>query len=160
MSCIACSRHNKSKIQIAILMVHEHKKMRVEILSVVCLFVSRRMRSCCGMRVFGVWVGGWDTEALGICSSVALPCVGSLLLCLKQREKQLRMDGCSLQTRGQQPVGERKQREAESKTHLRGRTEESLHLAGLSEGVSWACREDGDQLRVLLHLSVAPQAAY
>lgn len=64
-----------------------------------------------------------------------------------EREKQLRMDGWSLQTRGQQPGGERKQR---GRGQERERGESSLGWT--IRGRSWACREDSDQLIVLLHL--------
>lgn len=83
-------------------------------------------------------------------------CGLSSAVCLTSRERH------SLQTRGQQPAGDRSLTHTHTYTHICTENKEklSLLLAGLSEEKSWACREDSYQLIVLPHLSVAPKAAY
>lgn len=76
------------------------------------------------------------------------------LLCLSDTQNQAAQHGSSLQTRGQQPAGDRSRTQHTLPHKTLGEAESSLGRA--ITGKRWACREDGYQLIVLSHLSASP----
>lgn len=132
---------------------------KMENLSEVCAKTSQTWQNCQSWCKLFVFVCGVKTLKLGAYAppsrDQAFLChVWALLCCLSDTQNQAAQHGSSLQTRGQQPAGERSRAQRALPHETQGEAESSLGRA--IRGKRWACREDGYQLIVLSHLSASP----